>query len=164
MNLSKHLTLEIATKSNTARRMGIDNTPGQAELENLKAYGRNIYDMIVENYGLHPHTHTIFRVPELNKQVKGDKYSQHMRGEAGDHDFDNYENLTNSDLFYWIVENLTFDRIIWEYGNFDNPKWVHVSHSRVNRRQIGIKTRNTQYVYFTRLSDFEDFKKQLYTK
>lgn len=162
MNLSKHLTLEIATKSNTARRMGIDNMPGAVEIENLKAYGRNVYDPIVEYFGLHPFTHTIYRCPELNKIVKGDKYSQHMKGEAGDHDFDNYENLTNSQLFYFIVNNLTFDRLIFEYGNEFEPDWVHVSYSKVNHRQIGIKTRNTNYVYFTRLSDFEDFKKQLY--
>ena len=35
MQLSKHFTLKEMTKSMTATRKGIDNTPGSAEIKNL---------------------------------------------------------------------------------------------------------------------------------
>ena len=31
-------------------------------------------------------------------------------------------------MYYWIKENLDFDQMIWEFGNDDNPNWVHISY------------------------------------
>ena len=42
-----------------------------------------------------------------------------------------YEDFSNADLFFLIVEDLDFDQIIWEFGDEENPDWVHVSYVSV---------------------------------
>jgi D-alanyl-D-alanine dipeptidase len=64
-------------------------------------------------------------------------YSQtaikHNVGEAVDIDLDG----KNGELFSYIVNNLDFDQIIWEFGDDKNPDWVHVSYkSTGNRKQL----------------------------
>jgi hypothetical protein len=45
--------------------------------------------------------------------------------------------MSNADMFNFIKDNLDFDQLIWEYGDDDNPSWVHVSYKeRENRNQI----------------------------
>ena len=41
-------------------------------------------------------------------------------------------------MFDYIKDNLDFDQLIWEFGNDNNPDWVHVSYvsSDENRRRI----------------------------
>ena len=31
-------------------------------------------------------------------------------------------------MYHWIKDNLEFDQMIWEFGDDDNPNWVHVSY------------------------------------
>ena len=31
------------------------------------------------------------------------------------------------DIYYFILNNLPFTELIWEYGNSSNPNWVHVA-------------------------------------
>jgi D-alanyl-D-alanine dipeptidase len=74
-----------------------------------------------------------YRSPELNKLIGGAKASQHNVGEAVDIDLDG----KNGELFSYIVNNLDFDQIIWEFGDDTNPDWVHVSYkSTGNRKQL----------------------------
>jgi len=42
---------------------------------------------------------------------------------------------SNSLIFYYILQYLPFDQLIWEFGNDDEPEWVHVSYSKKNRRE-----------------------------
>ena len=60
-----------------------------------------------------------------------------MEGRALDLDADVYGGCTNSQIFNWIKENLEFDQLIWEFGDDDNPDWVHVSYvyDGVNRKR-----------------------------
>jgi zinc D-Ala-D-Ala carboxypeptidase len=41
---------------------------------------------------------------------------------------DTYGHLTNAEMFSFIREHLDFDQMIWEFGDDDNPDWVHVSY------------------------------------
>jgi hypothetical protein len=50
-----------------------------------------------------------------------------MKGQAMDID-DNYGNATNAEMYHWIKENLDFDQLIWEFGDDDNPNWLHISY------------------------------------
>ena len=60
-----------------------------------------------------------------------------MKGEAIDIDADIFGGITNAEIFEWIKQNLTFDQLIWEMGNDENPAWVHVSYSiSGNRNQV----------------------------
>ena len=70
---------------------------------------------------------SFFRSPELNKAIGGSGNSQHCHGQAIDID-DTYGHLTNAEMFSFIKEHLDFDQMIWEFGDDDNPDWVHVSY------------------------------------
>jgi uncharacterized protein YdeI (YjbR/CyaY-like superfamily) len=41
---------------------------------------------------------------------------------------DTFGKATNAEMYNWIKENLDFDQMIWEFGDDDNPDWVHVSY------------------------------------
>ena len=81
---------------------------------------------------------SFYRSPKLNQKVKGSKTSQHIKGEAMDIDADIFGGITNKEIFDYIKDNLDFHELIWEYGDDDNPAWVHVSLKRVgkNKKQI----------------------------
>ena len=70
---------------------------------------------------------SFFRSPELNKAIGGSTKSQHCHGQAIDLD-DTFGRATNAEMFDFIKENLDFDQMIWEFGDDNNPNWVHVSY------------------------------------
>ena len=44
---------------------------------------------------------------------------------------------TNAEMYEFIKEHLEFDQMIWEFGDDDNPDWVHVSYKKdgINRNR-----------------------------
>jgi hypothetical protein len=68
-----------------------------------------------------------YRSAELNKAIGGSVRSQHVEGRALDLDADVFGGCTNSEIFECIRENVEFDQLIWEFGDQNNPDWVHVS-------------------------------------
>jgi hypothetical protein len=70
---------------------------------------------------------SFFRSPELNTAIGGSSKSQHCKGQAIDID-DTFHKATNAEMYHWIKDNLDFDQMIWEFGDDDNPAWVHVSY------------------------------------
>jgi len=70
---------------------------------------------------------SFFRSPELNKAIGGSTKSQHCHGQAIDID-DTFNRATNAEMYEFIKEHLDFDQMIWEFGDEDNPDWVHVSY------------------------------------
>jgi len=138
MKLSKNLTLKEAIKSNTATRKGIDNTPDQWAINNLKAVAENIFQPIRDHFGVPIGVSSGFRGKDLNKAIGGSKYSQHMIGEALDLDADMYGKVTNAEIFNYVKNNLEWDQMIWEFGDDEEPNWVHISYKDdgPNRKQI----------------------------
>jgi len=138
MKLSKNLTLKEAIKSNTATRKGIDNTPDQWAINNLKAVAENIFQPIRDHFGVPIGVSSGFRGKDLNKAIGGSKYSQHMIGEALDLDADMYGKVTNAEIFNYVKNNLEWDQMIWEFGDEEEPNWVHISYKDdgPNRKQI----------------------------
>ena len=137
MNLSKNLTLAEVTKSTTAKRLGIDNTPDEWTTENLRQVAINIFQPLREAFGCPIYVSSGYRSGELNTAIGGSTRSQHVEGRALDLDADVYGGCTNSQIFNWIKENLEFDQLIWEFGDDDNPDWVHVSYvyDGINRKR-----------------------------
>ena len=127
MKLSDNLTLSEVTKSLTAKRLGINNEPDDWVTENLRQVAINIFQPVRECLGVPIYVSSGYRSPELNKAIGGSRRSQHMEGRALDLDADVYGKCTNADIFNYIRENLEFDQLIWEFGDQDNPDWVHVS-------------------------------------
>ena len=150
MRLSKNLTLREAIKSNTATRLGIDNTPEEWEIHNLRAVAENVFQPVRDHFGVPIAVSSGYRSKKLNRAIGGSKYSQHVIGEALDLDADVYGKVTNAEIFNYIKNNLEWDQMIWEFGDDEEPNWVHVSYkeSGRNRKQIKRAYRDEKGVYY----------------
>lgn len=128
MKLSKNLSLAECTKSQTAKRLGINNEPDEWTTENLRQIAINVFQPLRDHFGVPIYVSSGYRGPELNRAIGGAKRSQHMEGRALDLDGDVYGSPSNAEIFDYIRKNLEFDQIVWEFGDEDNPDWVHVSY------------------------------------
>lgn len=152
--VSKNITLAEATKSQTATRKGIDNTPNEEQLAAMKNLANKVFEPLRIAMGNKSIAITsFFRSPEVNKAIGGSTSSQHCKGEAMDIDADIFGGMTNADIFKYIYNYLDFDQLIWEFGNESNPAWVHVSLklNGKNRKQTLIASRvngKTSYSLF----------------
>ena len=126
MQLTKNFTLEELTRSSKAKALRIDNSPNPEQLANLKALAENILQPLRDALGFPINITSGLRVPALNAAVKGSKTSQHTKGEAVDIKVSG----RNKVIFDWIVNNLDYDQIIWEFGTDAEPSWVHVSYKK----------------------------------
>jgi hypothetical protein len=134
--LSNNFYLHEFIKSDTATRLGIDNTPPQDVIDNLKYLCENLLQPIRDIVGAVT-VNSGYRSPALNKAVNGAKNSQHLTGQAVDFEAINYSNI---ELGKKIEESgLVFDQLIYEYVKKTNPRagWIHVSLTNsVNRKEI----------------------------
>ena len=137
MKLSEHLSLAEVTKSNTAKRLGIDNTPTAEHLANLKLVAEKIFEPIRNHFGKPINVSSGYRSKALNEATPGSSAtSQHCSGEALDLDQDEMNTgVTNKMVFDYIKNNLNFDQLIWEFGTDANPDWVHVSYESTGRQR-----------------------------
>ena len=126
MNLTKNFTLSEMVKSETALRHGMDNTPGEAEIENLKQLAEKVLQPVRDAYGKGVKVNSGYRHPEVNAKVGGSKTSDHCKGQAADIEI---PGVANADLAKWITENLDFTQVILEFYTPGVPDsgWVHVS-------------------------------------
>ena len=123
----------------TATRRGIDNTPGSEELNNMQLLAEKIFEPLREWVRGPIRINSFYRAPELNKAIGGSTTSQHCKGQAMDID-DTSCHKPSAEMSAWIKENLDFDQMIWEFGDDDNPNWVHVSYvSNVSNRNRCLK-------------------------
>ena len=135
--ISKHISDKEATKSITALRLGIDNTPNGTAYNNMKTLAANVFEPLREWVGGPIKITSMYRSTELNEAIGGSNTSQHTKGQAIDID-DIYGHKTNAEMFEYIKNNLEFDQLIWEFGNEDNPDWLHISYVDLekNRKRI----------------------------
>jgi zinc D-Ala-D-Ala carboxypeptidase len=138
MKLSNYVSLAEVTRSDTAKRKGIDNSPTPEHLENLKTISAEVFDKVREHFGVPIFISSGYRSAALNKAIGGSTSSDHSHGRALDLDQDGHGNgVTNADVFNFIKNNLEFDQLIWEFGSSQNPDWVHVGYRKgANRKQI----------------------------
>jgi zinc D-Ala-D-Ala carboxypeptidase len=125
--ISDHVSYKEGVRSNTAIRRGIDNTPNDEQLKNMELIAENIFEPLRAYVGGPIKINSFFRCPELNKAIGGSNRSQHCKGQAMDID-DTFGRCTNAEMYHFIKEHLDFDQMIWEFGDDDNPNWVHVSY------------------------------------
>jgi hypothetical protein len=147
--ISKHISYKEAVGSNYAKQKGILNKPNEEQVENMKLLAEEVFEPLREWVGCPIRVNSMFRSLELNTALKGSKTSSHMKGEAMDITSMacGKENCkSNLDMFHWIKDNLEFDQLIWEFGK--EPKWLHVSFSKNNRKQVLVtKKRGVYYTY-----------------
>mgnify|MGYP003112333901 FL=1 len=125
--ISKHISDREGVYSTTATRRGIDNTPDKEHLDNMKLLAEKIFEPLRKWVGGPIRINSFYRGPELNKAIGGSSKSQHCKGQAMDID-DNGCHKTNAEMYAWIKDNVDFDQMIWEFGDDENPNWVHVSY------------------------------------
>ena len=137
--ISKHISDKEATKSITALRLGIDNTPNGTAYNNMKTLAANVFEPLRDWVGGPIKITSFYRSPELCLAIGSKTSSQHTckNGAAIDID-DIYGYKTNAEMFDYIKDNLEFDQLIWEFGNEDNPDWLHISYVDLekNRKRI----------------------------
>ena len=125
--ISKHISYKEGVHSNTAIRRGIDNTPTDDQLYFMEIVAEEVFEPLREWVGGPIKINSFYRCPELNTAIGGSATSQHCKGQAMDID-DTFGKATNAEMYNFIKEHLDFDQMIWEFGDDDNPAWVHVSY------------------------------------
>ena len=130
MKLSKNLSLSEATKSTTAIKNGISNKPSGEHLSNLIQIASKIFQPVRDHFNEPIIVSSGYRSKALNDLIGGASGSQHSKGEALDLD----GSVDNSLIFEYIKNHLEFDQLIWEFGDDENPDWVHVSYRSENNR------------------------------
>ena len=85
MKLSEHFSLSEFTKSSTAMKHGIKNTPPQEAVDNLKALCQGCLEPLREKLGLPVVITSGYRTKALNSMLAhSSERSQHMLGQAAD--------------------------------------------------------------------------------
>jgi len=139
MKISLYVSMSEVVKSNTATRKGIDNIPNESQLNNIASLAVAIFDPLREWVGGPVKINSGFRSDALNKAIGGSRTSQHCANNGAAFDIDDtFGNATNAQMFHYIKNNMSFDQLIWEFGDDENPDWVHVSHvsGAKNRMQV----------------------------
>jgi zinc D-Ala-D-Ala carboxypeptidase len=127
MMLSAHFSLSELVRSETATRNGIDNTPGDTEIENLVVTCREILEPVREHYGIPFAPNSGYRCLALNRAIGSSDSSQHVTGNAVDFEI---PGIDNKEAALWVMENCDFDQLILEFYKEGRPTsgWVHCSY------------------------------------
>ncbi|MCH5233000.1 MAG: peptidase M15 [Muribaculaceae bacterium] len=133
MQLSENFNLEELTRSATAIRLGIDNTPGSEAKDNLRRLCREVLQPVRNRLKIPVIVTSGYRSKILNKAVGGAVRSQHLVGEAADIVCEN-----NKVLWDLITDMIQSGEIeVGQLINEKNLRWIHVSlPSRRHRNEI----------------------------
>jgi hypothetical protein len=129
MNLSKHVTLKEFQASGLATLRNLNNEMNESQIASAKLLCENVFEPLRIYLNTPIEISSGFRSLQVNKMIGGAKTSQHTKGEAMDLQI-------GAKGFNFIKDKLDFDQLIWEFGNDENPQWVHVSFSKRNRKQV----------------------------
>jgi hypothetical protein len=121
-------------KSDTALRHDMDNTPGEAEIANLKTLCEKVLQPVRDHFQSGVKVNSGFRHPDVNAKVGGSKTSDHCKGQAADIEI---PGIANADLAGWIMDNLEYTQLILEFYTPGVPDsgWVHVSYDPANLKK-----------------------------
>ena len=145
MKISDHISYKEATFSQTALRRDLDNNPSEQQLKCMQEVAEAVFEPLRKWVGGPIKINSFFRGEPVNSAIGGSKRSQHMKGQAMDLD-DTYGHKTNAEMYHYIKDNLDFDQLIWEFGDDENPNWIHVSYvsHRPNRKTLTIAYKEKQ--------------------
>jgi hypothetical protein len=137
MKLTNNFTLEELTKSETALRQNIDNTPTVEVVENLTRLAEKVLQPVRDHFGKGVKVNSGFRCLAVNAAVggvQGAKPSDHTRGMAADIEI---PGVPNAELAQWIEANLEYTQLILEFYTQGIPDsgWVHVSYDPASLRK-----------------------------
>lgn len=138
MQITEHVSYKDATYSDTAIRNNISNEPNETQLIQIERCASAIFEPLMEWVGGPVKINSVFRSAELNKKIGGANSSQHCANNGAAFDVDDtFGYKTNKEMLHYIKDNLDFDQLIYEYGDDENPDWVHFSYNQgKNRKQV----------------------------
>ena len=142
MNLSANFSLAELTKSQTALRKGIDNTPDQPAIDNMEKLCTAILQPVRDHFSIPFTPSSGYRSPELCIAVGSTIKSQHAKGQAADFEV---PGVSNMELAEWIRDNLEFDQLILECYTGGNTGWVHCSYVHEPRKEVLTYDRSNGY-------------------
>lgn len=134
MTLTDHFTLAEMCHSQTADRLGLDNTPPPDIIKRLTATAHGL-EMIRALVQCPIHISSGYRSPRVNAAVHGAKASQHMTGMAADitaPGLGRPKDLMDAILHAQV--RIPFDQVILEFAS-QGGGWVHVSFTDKPRGQ-----------------------------
>jgi len=136
MKLSANFSLNELTKSDTAIRHDIDNTPSMQVIDNLQDLVDNVLQPLREKFG--PVVVTSgYRSPAVNTKIGGSTTSDHCHGYAADFEV---LGMDNRELALYIRDNnFKFKQLILEFYRDGVPDsgWVHCSFQKdANKGQV----------------------------
>ena len=123
----KYFSIKELTKSETATKKGIDNTPNVGQIKNMETLINNLLDPIREQWGAAIYVTSGFRSVALNKAVGGVSNSHHLGGYAAD--LTVKSQAGNKALFDMIRRSkLKWTQLISEKTTAQGCGWVHISY------------------------------------
>jgi len=143
--VSEHIRWEEATGSDTAKAKGIENIPPPEIVEVMKGTAERLFEPLRRFWKIPIAVISFYRSPGTDKALKdgkgnlykrSKKVSQHTKGQAIDIDAHVFGNISNRQIFEYILNELVFDQLIWEFGTDQEPDWVHVSYAPGPRMQV----------------------------
>ena len=149
MKLTEHFTLEEMTHSETASRLGLDNSlPEELRPNALKV--AEALEIIRAHFDSAVHVTSCYRAVAVNKAVGGSATSAHCFALAADHEVSGVSNIV---VCRWIAENIPdFDQVIYEFGP---SGWVHVgfTNGKPRKQQLTAVKRDGKTVYLPGLQE-----------
>ena len=135
MKLSSHFELSEFTRSETAEKLGIDNSidwPDSAWIiDNLERLCVCTLEPLRRYLGEPIFVSSGYRCSRLNEVLKGARDSQHRFGEAADIYFNSFKDRWFEAVLYIITTPcVPFDQLIIY------PTFLHISLSTSNRREV----------------------------
>jgi hypothetical protein len=144
MKLSPHFSLAEFTRSQTATRRHIDNTPPPTSIPVIKDLCHNILEPVRLHFNRPVTISSGYRSPELNRLIGGVPTSQHIwTAEYAAVDFE-ITGADNEFIFDWVGLHCPYDQLILEFHTPGQPSsgWVHVSYSLTNNRHEAFRIIN----------------------
>ena len=146
MQLSKNFSLKELTASQTAERMGLDNNPSEAQVENLRLLCERVLQPVRDHFNKVVTISSGYRSEILSRKIGSSSKSQHCLAMAADFEI---FGVPNNEVSDWIKENLMFDQLILEFWKPGEPNsgWIHCSYNseiNANRKEYLMAIKNSE--------------------
>ena len=142
MKLTKNFSLQEMTKSQTALRKGIDNTPTPDKIEPLTLLCEKVLQPVRDHFDRPVIITSGYRSPELCVAIGSKVTSQHTKGQAADFEV---PGVSNMEVAQWIADNCEFDQLILECFTGGNTGWIHCSYVHEPRKELLTYDRENGY-------------------
>lgn len=142
IQLTKHFKLSEAIKSDTANKLGLDNTPDSTDLATIHRTAQRMEEVRALLGGQPIIITSWYRNDAVNKAVGGVSNSQHRKGEAVDFKISNKSPSRIVSMLTQHKAELQYDQLILE------PGWVHISFLTAHSSKSS--TPRLQYLDYTK--------------